>query len=228
MSEVSGAFTHPLPSTESFHSLITHRASEASDLLFIFTFQLRLLVFLHCVPLVLFFAISSLQFYWLPHESLVWVPARVIENEGGIITYETIYNETLTHTGDKYQPTQLERVSETSMKVPGISNLVNLDEFGEGAVVHQLRERYKHDLIYTNIGSILVSCNPYCLLPLYSSAQVDAYHSAAKSGPITLSAMDPHVYQIAAEAYQKLYDDDDATVHNQAVIISGESGAGSE
>jgi myosin heavy subunit len=114
------------------------------------------------------------------------------------------------------------------------------DEFGEGAVVHQLRERYSADAIYTNIGSILVSINPYKHLPIYAAAHVDAYRVAAEQGPQALTNLEPHVFAIAAEAYAKLYEDDGGgeqstpasaatsslTQHNQAVIISGESGAG--
>ena len=49
-----------------------------------------------------------------------------------------------------------------------VANLVDLDDLTHGAVVHQLRRRYSNDLIYTNIGGILVSINPYKLLPIYS------------------------------------------------------------
>jgi hypothetical protein len=159
----------------------------------------------------------------------VWVPAKVTENDGGVVAYQTIYGEELTRPMEQLNPAAaLERVSETSLTVPGISNLVNLDEFGEGAVIHQLRERYKMDLIYTTIGTILVSVNPYRLLPIYAAAQVDRYKHAANESVSALGALDPHVYSIAAEAYTKLYEDDDApsVKHNQAVIISGESGAG--
>ena len=69
----------------------------------------------------------------------------MLENDGGISTYQTIDGETIEYTNDKLAPSSLERVSDVSLKVPGISNLTELDEFGEGAVVYQLRERYKQD-----------------------------------------------------------------------------------
>jgi myosin heavy subunit len=51
--------------------------------------------------------------------------------------------------------------------------------------VHQLRQRYAKDLIYTYIGTILVSINPYQLLPIYTSEKVEAYQ--AKHTELVLS-----------------------------------------
>jgi myosin heavy subunit len=114
-----------------------------------------------------------------------------------------------------------------------LANLVNLDEFGEGAVIHQLRSRYSRGEIYTCIGSILVSINPYAQLPIYGAGRVEQYRAAAEAGPQALAALDPHVFAVAAEAYARLYDEDlvgaaaDPSVkRSQAIICSGESGAG--
>ena len=137
---------------------------------------------------------------WLPHESMVWIPATIIESSGGLTTYRTCEGEKIQLEDSKVNPKQLERVSDQSLvrktnahahtdqcmldsnqhacarliptsfshascllaslwlRFPveqegGVSNLVNLDEFGEGAVIHQLRERYGRDEIYTNIGT---------------------------------------------------------------------------
>ncbi len=86
----------------------------------------------------------------------------------------------------------------------------------------------QRDEIYTNIGSILCSVNPYKSLPIYSASHVELYKHGAEAGPQALAALEPHIFAIAAEAYTKLYEEEgkEAIKHNQAVIISGESGAG--
>merc|ERR1712130_480725 len=65
------------------------------------------------------------------------------------------------------------------------------------------------------IGTILVSVNPFKLLSIYTSKTIQSYSKDHVNN-------EPHVYQIAAEAYTTLFQ----TYKNQAVIISGESGAG--
>ena len=89
--------------------------------------------------------------------------------------------------------------------------MIHLEEFGEGDILHQLRERYKNDHIYTSIGSILCSVNPFKMLPIYTSSVVDQYRQGGdhlvrnqqSASRFTLTDLDPqppHVFSIAAEA----------------------------
>jgi myosin heavy subunit len=83
------------------------------------------------------------------------------------------------------------------------------------SILHNLRLRYKEDLIYTSISSILISVNPFKLLPLYTPAMLEKYRNGARNLP-------PHVFGIAYQAYQSMLTDGT----DQSVVISGESGAG--
>jgi len=84
--------------------------------------------------------------------------------------------------------------------------------------LHNLRMRFAEDLIYTNIGSILVSLNPFKFFPhLYTPELIDE-HLNLPPGEISR----PHVFQIAAAAFHGLRGERT----NQAIVISGESGAG--
>ena len=153
---------------------------------------------------------------WLPHPDLAWTPATILSNNGSYTKYRTHNSQELSIANNVVDPTKLELVSSASRdgRTP---NLVDLDEMGEGAVIHALRTRYEADEIYTNIGSILVSINPYKLLPIYSTSTIAKYPPSSSS-----HLSPPHVFQIAATAYHQLM-----TQHeDQAVIISGESGAG--
>ena len=153
---------------------------------------------------------------WLPHEDLAWTPALLLSNDGSYSKYRLPDSSESTIANNIVDPTTLESVSSSS-KDGLTSNLVNLDEMGEGAVIHALRSRYYQEQIYTNIGQILVSINPYKLLPIYSSSTIAKY---PPSPP--LPSQTPHVFQVAACAYHQLMSQHE----DQAVIISGESGAG--
>ena len=83
------------------------------------------------------------------------------------------------------------------------------------SILHNLRIRYKEDLIYTNISSILISVNPFKLLPLYTPAMLDFYREGTRGKP-------PHVFAVAHTAYTNMLSD----AVDQSVVISGESGAG--
>ncbi|KAJ1454313.1 P-loop containing nucleoside triphosphate hydrolase protein [Pelagophyceae sp. CCMP2097] len=95
-------------------------------------------------------------------------------------------------------------------------DLVLLDSLDEGLVLHNLRERYKQDKIYTAVGGILIALNPFRRLPLYGTERIEAYHRAGNK------PMPPHPYKLAHAAHQAILDDD----ADQAILVSGESGAG--
>ena len=163
---------------------------------------------------------SGQRYVWLPHESLAWSPSLLLSNDGSYSSYRLHTGEELKVQNNRIDPAALEPVSAASREGQ-TSNLVELDEMSEGAVIHALRSRYERDAIYTNIGPILVSINPYKLLPIYSAASIALYPPAAAAAA-SASAPPPHVFQVAAAAYHQLM-----TAHeDQAIIISGESGAG--
>ena len=99
-----------------------------------------------------------------------------------------------------------------------IENLVDLDSFTEGSILHHVRKRFAGDLIYTLVGSILVAVNPFKRLPIYTPELMDTYRARSSSG----SPPPPHVFLTAAHCYDAMAE----TKTSQSVLISGESGAG--
>ncbi|XP_027598841.2 unconventional myosin-XV [Pipra filicauda] len=98
----------------------------------------------------------------------------------------------------------------------GLEDMTQLEDLQEAAVLNNIRTRFERQLIYTYIGSILVSVNPYRLYNIYGTEQVLQYEGRA------LGENPPHLFAIANVAYSKVMD----AKHNQCIVISGESGSG--
>lgn len=95
-------------------------------------------------------------------------------------------------------------------------NLTGLQELSEQNLLDAVQERYHQNLIYTDVGDILVAVNPFQPLPIYDNAWTQAY-----SRP-DLSALAPHIYRVAARAFNSMVQGK----KDQVCVISGESGAG--
>eukprot|EP00667_Euglena_gracilis_P008212 EG_transcript_8328 len=99
---------------------------------------------------------------------------------------------------------------------PGVSDLVLLPSLTEHAITDNLQKRLKAECIYTYISNVLVLCNPFKRLPLYSDAAVALYQRHHRN------EVPPHVFALAEDTYRSMVQEEE----NQCIIISGESGAG--
>ncbi|XP_071825840.1 unconventional myosin-Ib-like isoform X2 [Apostichopus japonicus] len=98
----------------------------------------------------------------------------------------------------------------------GVGDFVLLDPLTEDAFINNLKKRFDTDNIYTYIGKVVVSMNPYKKLPLYSPEKIKEYQG------MNIYEVLPHIYSIADDAYRSMRDRN----RDQCVIISGESGSG--
>jgi len=121
-------------------------------------------------------------------------------------------------------------------------DLINLVHLHEPALVYSLRKRFDVDKIYTSTGPILLALNPfkYCK-ELYDDSVMGAYSQRGEmrmmgggdeesSGGAKLG---PHVFGTADNTFRcmmKCLEDgggkSPGTVKDQAILVSGESGAG--
>lgn len=103
------------------------------------------------------------------------------------------------------------------------ADLVTLPHLHEASILHALHVRYDRDAIYTSIGDILISINPFKKVPhLYAREVVDAYTSANSDLANPVEITGPHLFGVARGAYV----DAVRNRRNQSILISGESGAG--
>ncbi|KAI5759417.1 MYO1A [Gulo gulo luscus] len=98
----------------------------------------------------------------------------------------------------------------------GVEDLVLLEPLEQEPLLRNLRLRYEKKEIYTYIGNVLISVNPYQQLPIYGPEFIAKYRD------YTFYELKPHIYALANLAYQSLRDRD----RDQCILITGESGAG--
>uniref|UniRef100_A0A8C9A0N4 Myosin IF n=1 Tax=Prolemur simus TaxID=1328070 RepID=A0A8C9A0N4_PROSS len=103
-----------------------------------------------------------------------------------------------------------------NVKQSGVDDMVLLPQITEDAISANLRKRFMDDYIFTYIGSVLISVNPFKQMPYFTDREIDLYQGAAQyENP-------PHIYALTDNMYRNMLID----CENQCVIISGESGAG--
>ncbi|XP_035464320.2 unconventional myosin-Ih isoform X1 [Scophthalmus maximus] len=99
----------------------------------------------------------------------------------------------------------------------GIQDFVLLDAYtSETAFLDNLKKRFHENLIYTYIGTLLVSVNPYKELDNYSKKQMDTYMG------VNFFELPPHIYALADNVFRTMLSE----FNNHFILISGESGAG--
>ncbi|KAM9729088.1 unconventional myosin-VIIa-like isoform 2-T3 [Menidia menidia] len=100
--------------------------------------------------------------------------------------------------------------------IHGVEDMIRLGDLNEAGILRNLFIRYNEHVIYTYTGSILISVNPYQLLPIYTPDQIRLYTNKK------IGEMPPHIFAIADNCYFNVQRNN----KDQCCIISGESGAG--
>ncbi|XP_047189847.1 unconventional myosin-XV [Scophthalmus maximus] len=138
------------------------------------------------------------------HQDPDWAPDR--DRAPGQSWYDKIFSILS-------MPTTCHRVKRWA---EGMEDMTQLPELNENTVLMNLKKRFDQEFVYTYIGSILVSVNPYKLLNIYGTDMVLQYEGRG------LGDNPPHLFAIANLSYTTMMD----AKKDQCIVISGESGSG--
>lgn len=118
-----------------------------------------------------------------------FAPAAVVKEEAGTFTVRLPGGEIMKVT----DPTKV-----TDNDDEGVEDILKLKDFSEMSLIHTLRVRYFRDDIYTSVGPILISLNPYKTIPsLYDESNVELYHSKKQVSCFSLERV-PSLFSSAA------------------------------
>lgn len=98
----------------------------------------------------------------------------------------------------------------------GVADFVLLDNIDLRSFMDNLKLRFDKSRIYTYIGEVLVSVNPYRPLSIYEHDQVQRYKGRE------IYERPPHIFAIADAAFRTMK----RQGRDTCIVISGESGAG--
>ena len=153
------------------------------------------------------------ELVWVPHATEGFVPCDTLSPGN--------YTNFLTHTPISADPSTVGPTVTPRQLLEDFPDMVKMSEVCEATILHNLRQRFAVDQIYTNIGDILVSLNPYkwtlnCPEQLCTDDVLMSFSKIAEGEEVP-----PHIFGIASSSYRGLLKQ-----KNQSVLISGESGAG--
>lgn len=98
----------------------------------------------------------------------------------------------------------------------GKGDFLLLDEITKDEFMKNLKLRFKKERIYTYIGEVLVSVNPYKTLNIFGNDKIQEYKMRE------MYERPPHIFALADAAYRTMKRRSEDT----CIVISGESGAG--
>jgi len=146
---------------------------------------------------------------WVPDEKEGYVLGEIRATKGDLISVAIPGGETKDFKKDnvhQVNPPKYEKCEDMS----------NLTYLNDPSVLHNLKQRYYAQLIYTYSGLFCVVINPYKRWPLYTNRVAKMYRGKRRN------EVPPHLFAISDGAYVNMLTNHE----NQSMLITGESGAG--
>ncbi|CAK9117967.1 unnamed protein product [Durusdinium trenchii] len=148
-----------------------------------------------------------------PRPDRVWCPCRLQSVEGGGVSL--IFEDGERWSCSEKELQELDPVQDGQLD--GVEDICTLSIVTEAALLYSVRARYFRQEIYTRVARILISVNPFRALPIYSARHLTDFQKAKDSMELS-----PHIFGTGHDALRGLAENG----KDQAIVISGESGAG--
>ncbi|XP_028332746.1 unconventional myosin-XV [Gouania willdenowi] len=162
----------------------------------------------------------------LPHQTVEKLSKWTVYDEEGQARNINVQNGSGAWESDDLAQHMLEsRLVKTQVLMPGnkttvevdeVEDLSQLEEVCESSVLLNLKKRFQRDYIYTYIGNMLLSINPFKAINMYSEELRQKYEGQDQH------RNPPHMYAVADSAFRL----SQASTQEQCIIISGQSGSG--
>ncbi|XP_068914295.1 myosin heavy chain, muscle isoform X13 [Tenebrio molitor] len=146
---------------------------------------------------------------WVPDEKEGFVLGEIKGTKGDLVTVGLPGGEEKNFKKD--QVTQV-----NPPKYEKAEDMSNLTYLNDASVLHNLKQRYYNQLIYTYSGLFCVAINPYKRFPVYTNRCAKLYRGKRRN------EVPPHIFAISDGAYVNMLTNHE----NQSMLITGESGAG--
>lgn len=146
---------------------------------------------------------------WIPDDKEGYILGEIKSTKGDMVTIDIEGEGERTVKKDILQqvnPPKYEKAEDMS----------NLTYLNDASVLHNLKQRYYNQLIYTYSGLFCVAINPYKRYPIYTARVVQIYKGRRRN------EVPPHIFAICDGAYNNML----TNRENQSMLITGESGAG--
>jgi len=101
----------------------------------------------------------------------------------------------------------------------GANDMCNMQELTKESILGLLKDRFKKEVVYTYVGDIVVSVNPFKNVGCVGKSIRNKYK---KGGAQNAQLLMPHVYHLVDQTYAQMM----LEHKSQSILISGESGAG--
>ena len=168
---------------------------------------------------------------WMKEKLDIWITLPDGEKSGqcykrGTILKVAEQDVTIRNEGGSEETVHASKISAANSykDLPnGFDDMVDMENLSEAELLYNLQERYKKGRIFTYVGPTLIVLNPYCLIPeLFTPEVLLRFQTSVRELKFDSREHEPHVYALGAASMTNLVRDQ----RNQAIVISGESGAG--